>query len=144
METGVLMRQRGQSERTGVGRDGFTIVEVLLALLLLSFMIMGFQAATGEIIHYAAQSDREAIAVQLVEDRLDLIRLDPQYGSIESRYETVESGMAEYPGLTRTTEVVRTYEVQTTGILDYTKVTVTVSGESLRGPVARTIVLGAP
>lgn len=138
------MRQRAHIERTGGGRDGFTIVEVLLALLLLSFMVMGFQAATGEIIHYAAQSDREAVAVQLVEDRLDLIRLDPDYTSIESRYENVESDMADYPGLTRTTNVVRTYQEQTSGILDYTKVTVTVSGESLRGPVARTIVLGAP
>ncbi|MFW6331202.1 MAG: prepilin-type N-terminal cleavage/methylation domain-containing protein, partial [Gemmatimonadota bacterium] len=56
-------------------RDGFTIVEVLLALLLLSFTVMGFQAATGEIIHYAAQSDRQAVAVQMVENHLDLIRL---------------------------------------------------------------------
>ncbi len=137
------MRQRTHTWRD-LDRDGFTIVEVLLALLLLSFMVMGFQAATGEIIHYAAQSDREAVAVQLVEDRLDLIRLDPQYDSIESRYETTETNLPDYPGLTRSTNVVRTYQEQTNGILDYTKVTVTVDGGSLRGPVARTIVLGAP
>lgn len=124
--------------------SGFTIVEVLLALLLLSFMVMGFQAATGEIIHYAAQSDREAVAVQLVEDRLDLIRLDPEYANIESRYEGVESTLADYPGLSRTTDIVRTFQVQATGELDYLTITVTVSGASLRAPVARTIVIGAP
>lgn len=130
--------------RDGLGRDGFTIVEVLLALLLLSFMVMGFQAATGEIIHYAAQSDREAVAVQLVEDRLDLIRLDPEYAAIEARYEAVESTLVDYPGLTRTTEIVHTYQQQSAGVLDYLKVTVTVSGPSLRAPVAHTIVIGAP
>ncbi len=135
---------RKRAERRASRRDGFTIVEVLLALLLLSFMVMGFQAATGEIIHYAAQSDREAVAVQLVEDRLDLIRLDTDYNNIESRWEAVESDLTNYPGLTRTTEIARTYQEQATGILDYLKVTVTVEGASLRGPVARTIAIGAP
>jgi Tfp pilus assembly protein PilV len=133
-----------RAERRAAHHDGFTIVEVLLALLLLSFMVMGFQAATGEIIHYAAQSDREAVAVQLVEDRLDLIRLDTDYNNLESRWEAAESDLSGYPGLSRTTEITHTYQVQATGILDYLKVTVTVDGASLRGPVARTIVIGAP
>lgn len=135
---------RGSSAGDRSHADGFTIVEVLLALLLLSFMVMGFQAATGEIIHYAAQSDREAVAVQLVEDRLDLIRLDPEYAAVESRYEGVESTLTDYPGLSRATDIVHTFQVQSTGELDYLTITVTVSGASLRAPVARTIVIGAP
>lgn len=125
-------------------RDGFTIVEVLLALLLLSFMVMGFQAATGEIIHYAAQSDRQAVAVQLVEDRLDLIELDPEYEALVGRYAESASALADYPALTRSTDLVRTTAVLESGILDYITVTVTVESASLREPVARTIVLGAP
>lgn len=125
-------------------RDGFTIIEILLALLLLSFMVMGFQAATGEIIAYAARSDREVVAVQLVEDRLDLIRLDPEYAQLESRYEGTDSALVDYPDLVRTTEIVRTNTMESTGELDYVKVTVTVSGPSLRAPVARTVVIGAP
>lgn len=125
-------------------RGGFTIVEILLALVLLSFTVMGFQAATGEIIHYAAQSDREAVAVQLVEDRLDLIRLDPDYGQLESRYEATETEAQGYAGLTRTTTIVRTYQAQANGVLDYLTITVTVTGASLRSPVARTVVVAAP
>lgn len=125
-------------------RGGFTIVEVLLALLLLAFMVMGFQAATGEIIHYAAQSDRQAVAVQLVEDRLDLIRLDPQYAALEGRYETAPIDLADFPGLTRSTDIVHTYQEQATGVLDFLTITVTVAGAGLRDPVARTIVIGAP
>lgn len=127
-----------------VVRQGFTIVEILLALLLLSFTVMGFQAATGEIIHFAAQSDRQAVAMQLVEDRLDLIRLDPGYGALETRYETAPTALQDFPGLTRATEIVRTREQQATGVLDYLTITVTVAGSGLREPVARTVVVGAP
>lgn len=131
-------------ESAGWGRDGFTIVEVLLALLLLSFMVMGFQAATGEIIHYAAQSDRHAVAVQLVEDRLDLIQLDPGYEALEERYAEEDTALPDYPTLTRTTLVDRTTAAQATGILDYTTVTATIRSGSLREPVSRTIVVAAP
>lgn len=127
-----------------VVREGFTIVEILLSLLLLSFVVLGFQAATGEIIHYAAQSDRELVAVQLVEDRLELIRLDPSYPALERRYEGTEQSLTGFPGLTRQTTIVRTVTQQATGVLDYTRITVAVNGGGLRAPVARTIVVGAP
>ena len=126
-----------------VMRDGFTIVEILLSLLLLSFVVLGFQAATGEIIHYAAQSDRALVAVQLAEDRLELIRLDPDYEALEARYEGVET-LTDFPGLTRSTVIARTETTVPTGLLDYHRITVTVSGSGLRSPAARTLVVAAP
>ncbi|HUE76755.1 MAG TPA: hypothetical protein VMM83_02345 [Longimicrobiales bacterium] len=125
-------------------RDGFTVVEILLALLLLSFVVLGFQAATGEIIHHSAQSDRELVAVQLVEDRLELIRLDPHYEQLESRYEGIEQDLAGFPGLTRTTAVVRTESTLATGVLDYFRITVAVEGGGLPDAIARTTVVAAP
>lgn len=125
-------------------RDGFTIVEILLSLLLLSFVVLGFQAATGEIIHYAAQSDRALVAVQLAEDRLELIRLDPDYEALEARYEAVEGNLPGFDGLTRNTVITRTQTTEPTGILDYHRITVTVSGSGLRSPAARTLILAAP
>jgi Tfp pilus assembly protein PilV len=125
-------------------RSGFTIVEILLALLLLSFTVLGFQAATGEIIHQAAESDRQAMAVQVVEDRLDLVRLDPDYGALATRYGEAGTTLDRFPGLERTTRVVRTRVRQSTGLLDYVTVTISVDGTGLRAPVSRTIVLAAP
>lgn len=125
-------------------RDGFTIAEVLLALVLLAFMVMGFQAATGEIIHYAAQSDRKAIALQLVHNRLDVIRLDESYETLVSRYREDATALEDYPSLTRTTLVERTRATQERGVLDFTTLTVTVDGGGLRDPVARTIIVAAP
>lgn len=123
---------------------GFTLVEVLLALVLLSFMVMGFQAATGEIIHYAAQSDRQAVALQMVEDRLSLIRLDPDYEDLVGRYEVEEEALPGYPELSRSTDMVRIQREESRGVLDFTTITVTVAGRSLRDPVSRTIVIAAP
>lgn len=129
---------------SATARDGFTIVEVLLALVLLSFVVMGFQAATGGIIQYAGQSDQQSRAVQLADDRLDLIRLDPQYDQLETRYEAVEDPIADHPSLSRTTRIERTRVEKTRGVLDYLTVTVEVHGPSLREPVARTIVVSSP
>ncbi len=132
------------SERPPSNRDGFTIAEVLLALVLLSFMVMGFQAATGEIIHYAAQSDRKAVAVQLVQSRVSMIRLDPRYTTLQATYEETGTTFTDYPALTRKTVAERTLKTQETGVLDYTTLTVTVDGAGLRAPVSRTIVVAAP
>lgn len=129
---------------SGSNRAGFTIVEVLMALVLLSFMIMGFQAATGEIIHSSVQSDRQAVAVQLVEDRIALILVDEQYDSLVARYAETAATLPDYPDLARETRLRRTHAMQPTGLLDYITVTVTVTGGSLREPVSRTAVVGAP
>lgn len=125
-------------------RDGFTIVEILLALLLLSFVVLGFQAATGQIIRYAGESDRQLVAVQLAEDRLEVIRLDPRYEELETRYEQVETSIDGHPGLTRTTTVVRTDSTLASGVLDFHRITVTVDGSGLSSPVALTTVVAAP
>jgi prepilin-type N-terminal cleavage/methylation domain-containing protein len=125
-------------------RAGFTLVEVLLAVVLLSFMVLGFQAATGTIIHYGAQSDREGVAVQVARDRLDVIRLDPRYDVLESAYSEQAVAVQSYPGLERTTLIERTYQTTTTGVLDYHTITVRVTGDGLRQPVSRTIVVAAP
>lgn len=123
---------------------GFTLVEVLLALVLLSFMVMGFQAATGEIIRQSAESDHASVAARLVENRLDRIRLDPEYERLEGRYAGREDSVPSYPGLSRTTTIRRTRAESGRGVLDYVTVTVTVAGPGLGDPVSRTVVIAAP
>ncbi|MEJ2184995.1 MAG: hypothetical protein P8Z36_03565 [Gemmatimonadota bacterium] len=127
-----------------MNRDGFTIVEILLAVLLLSFVVMGFQAVTGEIIHISSRSNRESVATQLVEDRLEMIRIYPGYDHLAQEFGGSEA-MTDHPGLTRTT-VVRTMAdtLMLAGIAHYTRITVTVSGSGLKAPISRTISLAAP
>lgn len=125
-------------------REGFTLVEVLLAVVLLSFMVMGFQAATGTIIHHGVQSDREGVAVQVARDRLDVIRLDPRYERLKGAYEESNTSVPSHPGLKRTTIIEHTDQTTATGVLDYYTITVRVTGSGLRQPVSRTIVVAAP
>lgn len=128
----------------GPNRGGFTVVEIIISLVLLSFMIMLFQAATGRIIHEGSQSDRQSVAVQLVQSQLALIQLETDYESLTTKYAETATAFPDFPGLTRTTVLNRTEVTQSTGILDYTTVTVEVDGAGLRRPVRRTLVVGAP
>lgn len=125
-------------------REGFTIVEIMLAVLLLSFVVMGFQAVTGEIIHFSARSNRQNVAVQLVEDRLELIRMHPGYDDLATTYAGTETTIADHSGLARATAVVDVADTLVWGIAYYKQITVTVSGSGLDDDVSRTISVAAP
>ncbi len=125
-------------------RDGFTIIEIMLAVLLLSFVVMGFQAVTGEIIHFSAQSNRESEALQLVEDRLELVRMHPGYADLDTVYAGVESDIGGHAGFTRTTVVSDAADTLISGIVTYKRITVTVDAAGLQSTISRTISVAAP
>lgn len=126
---------------TAPRRDaGFTLLEVLIAMVILSIMILGFQAAfAGRLLSTVNAEDRRTVALQLAAERVRAVQLDPVYAALETRYETTEATLASFPGYRRATRVDRT----TTGG-DYTTVTVTVTHARLARPVTRTLVVAAP
>lgn len=125
-----------------MNRRGFTLVEVMVALVILLIVLMGFSMMTANMIHTVATSDRQEAAVQLSHDRLEQVRLAPNYGTLESLYVATETGFPTLPGFTRQTEIVRTGGQ---GLpTDFKKVTVTVRGPGLLVPVSRTITVAAP
>jgi prepilin-type N-terminal cleavage/methylation domain-containing protein len=121
---------------------GFTLIEVVVALTILVVVIMGFISMTGQTTKVAATSDRQEAAMQLVSDRLDQIRTDPNYDHLDSTgvYLGTESSFPTLPGYTRTTSILHT----TSGGDDYKRVTVTVTGPGLTTPVERTITVAGP
>jgi type II secretory pathway pseudopilin PulG len=126
-------------------RDGFSLVEMIIAILILTGAVLGIASSTGGLIASASETEMEFAALQSVEDRLALIRLDPRYGLLDSIFSGAETGLPGLHGLTRTTRVTRS-RVQMDGgtLLDYTTVTVTVSGDRLEDAVSRKLILGAP
>jgi prepilin-type N-terminal cleavage/methylation domain-containing protein len=119
---------------------GFTLMEVLIAMVILSIMILGFQATfSGRLLSTVHAEDRRTVALQLAAERVRAVQLDPVYTALETRYETVEATLPGFPGYGRSTRVERT----TTGG-DMTKVTVTVTHPRLPKPVTRTLVVAAP
>lgn len=125
-------------------QSGFTLIEMLIAVVILAFVLMGVGAATGRLIKDVEVHDQQTAAIQLAQDRLALIQLDPAYDSLPARYEGVEDSFpTRNIGLVRRTEEI----VRIGGpgdSLNHRKITVTIDGPGLPAPVARTISVAAP
>lgn len=121
-------------------RRGFTLVEVVLAMTILLIVMMALVTMTGRTVRVATTSDREQAALQLVTDRTDLVRTDPDYGGLDTTYAGTETSFPTLPGFTRTTTIVRT----TASSNDFKTITVTVAGPGLGTGVSRTVTVAAP
>lgn len=119
---------------------GFTLIEVVVALTILLVVMVGLVTMTGKTSNIAAISDRQEAATQLVNDRLDQIRVDPNYITLDSLYATTESSFPTLPGFTRVTTIIRT----TSSNNDFKRITVSVTGPGLSAAVARTVTVAAP
>jgi prepilin-type N-terminal cleavage/methylation domain-containing protein len=123
-------------------RDGFTLIEVLVALVILGFVIVGIQAViTDRMVRDVDWQEKRARATHLAMDRLHAIQADPDYAALSTRYVASERDPAGSRGFTRTTAVAVTP-------LDrgesYTTITVTVAAPGLSRAVSRTLVVASP
>lgn len=131
---GILMRTR----------NGFSLVEVVVALLILAVAILGSQSMASTMIRTVTTANAQMAATQLAEDRIDRIRTDPAYDSLATKYAMTESTLPGWSTLSRVTQLTRTRDSIAAGITDFFTVTVTVNGPPLRAPVRRTVVIGSP
>lgn len=122
---------------------GFTLVEVVVALMLLTTTVMGMQLLTGQMLRRMTTSQIQLSASQLAEDRLDLIRLDPNYTNLPT-YAGTENSIAGFAQYTRITTIVQQRDSTSTGITDFRRITVEVRAPGLTPPIKRTLVIGAP
>jgi prepilin-type N-terminal cleavage/methylation domain-containing protein len=123
-------------------RGGFTLVEVILALTILLVVLMLLATSTGRTVHTVATSAAQEAAIELAMDRVEQIRADPQYGTLESVYTATETGFPTLPGFTRVTQVVHVGGVGQPN--DYKKITVTVNGPGVTPPISRSTTVAAP
>ncbi len=121
---------------------GFTIIEVVMALVILTVVILGGFSATSGFIHEVAVGDIEAAALQLADDKIAEIRMDPNYATLDSIYPGTENNFPTMAGFTRKTVITQIGGPSSTQ--DHKKITVTVAGPTLANPVNRTITLAAP
>lgn len=121
-------------------RNGFTLIEVMIALTILSIVLLGLASMTTRTVHVVTTSDREEAAIQLAHDRIEFVRSDPRYLQLDSLYGGLETNFPTLPGVQRNTLVNRV----TTSNNDYSRVTVTVTGPGLSNPVSRSITVARP
>jgi hypothetical protein len=119
-------------------------MEVIVALSILGASLLGAQALVSTMNRGVTTSNAEMAAARLVEDRIDLIRTDPAYDSLLTRYAGTENPVPGWATYQRVTQVSRKRDSTAAGIRDYVMVTVEVSGSGLRQPVRRTTVIGSP
>lgn len=124
---------------------GFTLVEIMISLVILSVAILGLGASTSRMVTPVAEAEAEFLAMQVAEDRLAEISLDPRYELLDHLYAGADSGLVGLPGYTRTTGLTRTQTAGTAGkVVDYWTVTVAVGGGRLTNSITRKLVIGAP
>ena len=127
-----------------MNRNGFSLIETLVALVLLGVVVLGIQGTTASMITKTTHSNIEILAMQLAEDRIDLIKMDPQFDSLVSRYTATESDIPYWPGFTRTSRLAARRDSTANGITEWVKVTVSVMGPGLPSPFVRSVTIGAP
>jgi prepilin-type N-terminal cleavage/methylation domain-containing protein len=138
-------RPRAALPRPALGVDGFTMMEVLVAMVILGFVLLGTQAAiTDRLVVDMGKLDRRAIATQLAADRVEMIKMDRLYASLETKWNATEVSFPDYPGFKRVTQIVQVTTVTARGKIDYKRVTVTVTNPNMPRPVTRTAIVAAP
>lgn len=123
-------------------KQGFTLVEVMIALVILMVVVVGFMSTSSRLMHTVAINDRQEAAIRLAYDRIEMVRLEPRYTKLESLFVATETSFPTLPGFTRVTAMSLVGGPgQPT---DHKKVTVTITGPGLLAPVKRTTTVAAP
>jgi prepilin-type N-terminal cleavage/methylation domain-containing protein len=126
-------------------RDGFTLVELIVAMLLLATVAMTIGAATAKLASNTARGAETLTAMDLADDRMHSLQSDPSYTALETRYSATESTLIGFPGLRRTTSITRVTRVLANGrAVDYKVAVVSVTGTGLMQPVIRVATVAAP
>lgn len=127
-------------QRARSSRDGFTLVEVMIAVFILGSIVLTMAASASKYLSVATRGRQRVQASAAAEAQIALVRVSPVYDSLTARFNSTSNNMPA-PGYTRVTSVVRTGAGTTS---DITRVTVTVTGPLLAMPVKRSITIAAP
>lgn len=122
-------------------RTGFTLVEVIVASMILTAALLAMAGFTVKYQQSDSRARMLARAQQLANERLESVRTTTPYTALDTMT-TNESAMSGLPGYSRTTQVSRVGGT-TADTVDYKIVTVKVNLPGGRGSVAKTSFVGA-
>ncbi len=127
-----------------MNEKGFTLVEMIVAVVILAVGILALSASTTDLARISLEAQRNALALQACEDRIERVRLHPIYQQLDSLYTESGIGILGLDGFSRSTEVTRVIQdgEREGKYIDFTRVTVTVSGPGLDAPISRSVTVG--
>jgi prepilin-type N-terminal cleavage/methylation domain-containing protein len=123
-------------------RDGMTLIEVMIATVILGGALMSLAGFVAKFAHTVSDADIRGVAAELAADRIETVKAATQYATIDSLYETTEGRgtIVGYPKFTRQTLVQRVGG-GATDLVDYRIITVIVMAPPLRTPVRKTTII---
>lgn len=124
--------------RLRIPRRGMTLIEVLMALVILTGALLGMGRFITGFSHATSDSTLISTAADLVLDRLEYVKATRPYANLGT-YGVTEATIPGYPNFRRVTYVRRT----NTAKVDYTAITVTVSHPSLPTPVKKSTIIAS-
>lgn len=126
------------------GERGVTLIEVIIAMVILTVVLLGMGSFAVRFTRTVQQSDARTVAVELASQRISEVRSSPNYAGIETTYNGTEASIAGFSGYRRTTQIVRTGGPKPTNNQDYKTVTVSVVAPGLTAPIKKTVIVAAP
>ena len=124
-------------------RAGFTLFEICVALVILAVAVLGISASAGQA-RIAERGRREPRGSARGGERPPVT--DPAEPELRGVGQRVHEHRARQPqvGMTRVTDLVRTRTAMPNGqFIDYTTITVTVSGPEVTPAISRSLIVGA-
>ena len=119
-------------------RSGMTLIEVMIALVILTGALLGMGKFITSFSHATSDGALSSVASDLVLDRLETIKGSNSYALLDS-YNATELAIPGFTGYKRVTQVTRTLNATT----DYKAITVTVSNPGLNTPVKKSTIIAA-
>ena len=135
----------GRTTAPAGARAGMTLIEVILAVVILSGAMLGLANFTRKFQHSTSDSTTQTLASDLATQRLEEIKGWRIYSTLVSNYNGASESFATdpvYKGFTRTTAAVRCSGCPTT-TNDYVTITITVTGNTLATPMKKTTIIAA-
>jgi prepilin-type N-terminal cleavage/methylation domain-containing protein len=125
-----------------MNRRGFSLIEVMLAVVILSVVLVSLARYTGQFLHTVSTSTVRTVAAEVARERISQVDQDPSYTTLAATWAGTQSGFPGYPNMQRVTMVSRvTGEAPPR---DYTVVTVRVSEPTMGQAIDVTTVVAQP
>jgi len=126
------------------GERGVTLIEVIIAMVILTVVLLGMGSFAVRFTRTVQQSDARTIAVALASQRISEVRSSPNYSGLEAAFNGTEATIAGFTGYARTTQIVLTGGPRPTNNQNYKTVTVSVVAPGLPNPIRKTVIVAAP
>ena len=126
-------------------RRGMTLIEVILAVVILSGAMLGLANFGRKFQHTTSESSNQTLASDLATQRLEDVKGARVYSTLVSTYNNITETYATdpvYKGFTRYTKVTRC-DTTATPKNDYVTVTVSVTGNQLPAAITKTTIIAA-